>query len=229
MKFLLKPLLHLIFPEICLGCGNSLYQGEKVICTKCEVALPRTRFHDNKNNKVARIFWGRIPIYHATSFLFYRKKSIVQRLIHQLKYKQEKEIGIYLGELFAEELSSVNLFQDIEVIVPVPLHYKKQQRRGYNQSVLISQGLSNILKKPVDKTSLIRELHNPTQTNKSRFQRWENVSSIFSLTKSHQLTKKKILLVDDVITTGATIEACARTLIHQAKARVSVVSLAVAY
>ncbi len=228
MKKFLNSILHLIFPSNCLGCGNSLYQGEKVICTKCEMHLPRTRFHDDKKNKVAQIFWGRVPIKHATSFVFFRKKSIIQHLIHQLKYKNEKEIGIYLGELFAAELLDNNIFQEIDTLIPVPLHIKKQQKRGYNQSQLICEGMSNVLDIPVDTQSLKRIVNNDTQTKKSRFKRWKNVSSVFALTNNHQLEAKNVLLVDDVITTGATIEKCANILIHQAHANVSIASLAIA-
>lgn len=229
MNSLLNSFLYLFYPEFCLSCGAGLVSGEKVICTQCELNLPRTRFHDDHNNLVSQLFWGRIELHAATSFLFFRRKGIVQKLMHQFKYKGEKEIGFYLGKLFGQELQRSKYFNDVDCIVPIPLHPDKQKKRGYNQSEVIGQGMSQALSIPVNEEILTRTIYTDTQTKKSRFERWSNVSKVFSVDQSSGCNYNHILLVDDVVTTGATMEACAQALKQALDIKVSIATLAVAY
>jgi len=188
--------------------------------------LPKTNFHNDSNNAVCQLFWGRAEVEMATAFLFFTKSGRVQHLIHQLKYSKKPGIGVYLGKLFGKDLLKSPNFQQIDVIIPVPLHPKRTKVRGYNQSEKISDGLSQTMKIPVDTTSFVRRTNTETQTRKNRFSRWENVKEVFSVEDENALKNKHILLVDDVITTGATIESCIRKLTAIEGTRVSVVSLA---
>lgn len=220
-------LLDIFFPRVCPGCSSLLTDGEKVICTECLYLLPRTNYWKEIDNPVARIFWGRIFLENASSFLHFNKGSRLQRIIHHLKYKNQHEIGIELGRMYGFELKETP-YLDIDLIVPVPLHPKKLKSRGYNQSELISKGLSEILDKPVITDSVSRIVEKESQTHKSRYERWENVQSIFAVTKPEMLENKHILLVDDVLTTGATIEACASAILEISGTRVSVATIAYA-
>lgn len=228
MNNILNSLLYLFYPEVCLGCGNSLVSGEKILCTRCEVSLPRTRFHSDTENEVSRIFWGRVELQMATSFLYFRKGGTVQNLMHQFKYKGEREIGSHLGKLFATELENVPFYSSADLIIPVPLHPDKEKKRGYNQSHVIAGGMGEILKIPVAADLLIRKTFSETQTKKARYSRWENVKAIFDLEEPDKLIGKKVILVDDVVTTGATLEACANILIEKGQAKVGVATLAMA-
>jgi ComF family protein len=225
MKKYYEGLLALIFPEVCLVCGNKLVNQEKYLCTNCLTDIPRTRFHSDPENIIQQTFWGRVPLKYATSFFYFTKGSRYQKLMHSFKYSQKKEIGLVLGQLLGAELKKH--WEDLpDIIVPVPLHPKKLKKRGYNQSEWIARGLSLTLQAPVDNEILIRTIANPTQTRKGRFDRWKNVASIFAINKT--VANRHILLVDDVITTGATLEACAQTLLTMENTEVSVTTLAYA-
>ena len=223
---MLKDLLNLLYPLQCLACRKNLHQNETLICLDCLFHLPKTNFHNDSNNAVCQLFWGRAEVEMATAFLFFTKSGRVQHLIHQLKYSKKPGIGVYLGKLFGKDLLKSPNFQQIDVIIPVPLHPKRTKVRGYNQSEKISDGLSQTMKIPVDTTSFVRRTNTETQTRKNRFSRWENVKEVFSVEDENALKNKHILLVDDVITTGATIESCIRKLTAIEGTRVSVVSLA---
>lgn len=203
---------NLIFPKLCAACGNTLLKQEHIICTSCQFNLPKTNFHLHQDNDICRVFWGRIQIEMAAAFYKFSKKSKVQHLLHQLKYKGNKEVGELVGELYGYELKKAPLFEGIDVIIPVPLHPKKKKIRGYNQSEWIAKGLSKTMDIELDTTSVYRKVHTQTQTKKARYDRWENVDSIFGINHPEKLKNKKVLIVDDVITTGATIEACATDL-----------------
>jgi len=211
---MINDFFNLIFPKLCCACNNSLLKNEDIICVNCEVSLPKTNFHTDKENPVNKIFWGRVEIEMATSFYLFSKKSKVQNLLHHLKYKGIKEVGNELGQLFGFELNESQYFRGIDFIVPVPLHKNKLKKRGYNQSESIANGLAKSMKIPVNIDSLFRKEDSQTQTKKSRYKRWENVGEIFGIS-NNKLKGKRILLVDDVVTTGATIEACAQVLIQQ--------------
>lgn len=224
----LTDFINLFFPNNCQACGETLIGNERIICIGCQYKLPLTNFHYFDNNPISRIFWGRARIYTATSFLFFNKGGNVQKLIHQLKYKSNIETGKYLGELFATDLIKSPLFSDLDVIIPVPLHAKKLRSRGFNQSEIIARGISNVLSIPVNTTSLLRSEFTETQTKKSRYSRWENVSGKFTLSEQESLKGKYVLLVDDVLTTGATLEACAQELLRLEDIKVSMATLAYA-
>jgi len=223
---MLKDLLNLLYPLQCLACRKNLHQNETLICLECLLHLPKTNFHNDPNNAVCQLFWGRAEVETATAFLFFTKSGKVQHLIHQLKYSKKPEIGVYLGKVFGKDLLKSPYFQKVDVIIPVPLHPKRRKIRGYNQSEKIADGLSQAMKIPVDTTSFVRRTNTETQTRKNRFSRWENVKEVFSVDNENALKNKHVLLVDDVITTGATIEGCIRKLTAIEGARVSVVSLA---
>ncbi|MCF8230578.1 MAG: ComF family protein [Bacteroidales bacterium] len=228
MKKILESLLYLLYPEICLNCGNSLVEGEEVLCISCEVNLPRTRFHSDPDNVVSQIFWGRADIKAATAFLYFRKGGSVQNLVHQLKYKGEREIGEYLGRLFGIELEKAPFFSSADMLIPVPLHPGKEKKRGYNQSYMIARGMGEVMEIPVNTENLLRKKFSETQTKKTRYSRWENVKEIFEVAEKKSLANKKVILVDDVVTTGATLEACAKVLTEDAKSRVGIATLAIA-
>lgn len=226
--FWIDNLINLFYPRVCLSCGEALMEQEETLCISCLLRLPKTGFHMHEENPVSRIFWGRVNIYAATSFLFFSKKGKVQSLIHHLKYKRQKEVGIVLGRLFGYELCKSPLFSDIDFIIPVPLHPKKLRQRGYNQSFMIAMGLKESLGSEVS-TSLKRKTHTSTQTKKSRYQRWENVKDIFEIEEKEKLEGKSVLLVDDVLTTGATLEASASVLSEIPNIKISIATLAYAH
>jgi ComF family protein len=191
--------------------------------------LPKTNYHLYNDNPIEKLFWGRVTIFSAAAFYNFGKGGKVQQLIHQLKYKGQKEVGITLGKLYGYELKRSEKFKDIDIIIPVPLHPRKKKKRGYNQSEFFAEGLSKTLKASTDFQTLSRAKESSTQTKKSRFSRWENVESIFQLNDWEPLKGKHILLVDDVITTGATLEACAQTLLQIPNVKVSIATIAHAH
>jgi len=220
--------LNLFFPNVCQACGDALGRQEKIMCISCQVKLPKTGFHLHEDNPVSRVFWGRVNLNAATSFLFFNKGGNVQELIHALKYKNKKEVGVLLGELFGYELNQSPLFKNIDLIIPVPLHPRKYRKRGFNQSETIATGISRAIKAAVDFNNFIRLVNTDSQTRKSRYNRWENVKGVFGIRDEETLQNKHILLVDDVLTTGATLEACAATLLELENTKVSVATLAYA-
>ncbi len=217
--------INTIYPNCCSACGEILCHNEEILCLKCLADLPRTRFHHISDNEVARIFWGRIPIVQATSFMYFSKESRYRQIIHELKYENQQHIGIKMGKLFALELKDT-AFMNVDSIIPVPLHEKKLRKRGYNQSRLIAEGMSEIMQKPVLTDFIRRIIPTKTQTRKSRYERWENVRDTFCVTQKSGIENTHFLLVDDVITTGATIEACAKALLEIPGVSLSIASLA---
>ncbi len=220
--------LNLFYPRLCEACGNYLFKNEETICTRCLFLLPKTDFHLEKNNPVSILFWGRVNISYATSYYTFHKGSQFQKLIHKLKYHNKKEIGIALGKHFGESLKKSDFFKDIDLIIPVPLHPRKEKIRGYNQAHMIAIGLGQSMQKPVEINNLIRLIHTESQTRKSKLERWENVDNIFDIQLPDNLCNKHILLVDDVVTTGSTLESCARAILKAEGAKVSIATLAYA-
>ena len=219
----------LLFPRCCVVCGSPLSRGEECLRTCCNINLPRTGFHLRKDNPVECLFWGRIPgLKRASSFLFYRKGSDFRRILHLLKYGGYKELGEVMGRYMAAELSSGGFFDGVDMIIPVPLHRKKQKLRGYNQSEWIARGIASVTGIPLCAECMIREKNTETQTRKSTFERWENVEGIFRLCDTVHFEGKHVLLVDDVLTTGATTVACASAFARVSGIRISVLTLAVA-
>lgn len=224
----LKDFANLIFPDLCFACGESLLSYEKFICLHCEYALPKTHFEVLKDNPIEQIFWGRANINAATAFLRFEKGGRVQRLLHALKYHGQQELGVLMGEQMAESIADIRRFSAIDAIIPVPLHPKKFKKRLFNQSECLANGISKVLDVPVLNNTLIRKIFNPTQTRKSRYQRWENVDGIFELQMPKAVSGKHVLLVDDVVTTGSTLEACALPLLKDSTLRLSIITFAYA-
>ncbi len=225
---MLRDFIALIYPRVCMACGNSLYSGEKCVCTFCTFHLPRTHFHMQDDNPVARIFWGRLNVRSAASFYYFGKEGRVQRLIHQLKYKGQQEIGTVLGRMYGAELMESSLFRSVDRVIPVPLHKQKLKKRGYNQSELFARGLAESMSIECDSSSVLRRTASESQTRKGRYKRWENVESVFSIKDPSALENKHLLLVDDVITTGATMEACASKILEIKGVSLSLASIAYA-
>lgn len=219
--------INLLFPRLCYGCGNHLVRNEKLICTECIVVIPRSNYHLEPENPVEKLFWGRCRIERGAAFSFYNKNSRIAKMIHSLKYKGIREIGSELGSLYGSTLLNTSFLEGIDVIIPVPLHKSKERKRGFNQSLEISRGISESIGIPVDSTSLRRVASRETQTKRSRFSRWQNVEGIFKVVNPHQIEGLHILLIDDVITTGSTLEACCNELLAVEGVKVSVASLAV--
>jgi len=223
----IKDFCNLFFPDLCVVCNSHLVNQENLICTKCLYNLPKTKFHIDPENPVAKLFWGRTKVEYATAFFYFNKGSKYQGMMHKFKYHNCKEIGFVLGKYLGTSIKD-SCFSKIDVIIPVPLHKSKFRKRGYNQSEWIGMGMSESLQKPIDSNTLIRKVATETQTRKSRFERWKNVDNIFEISDQERLKGKHILLVDDVVTTGSTLEACANAILEVEGAKVSIATLAVA-
>ncbi len=219
--------LQLIYPSVCFACGQQLSRSESVICLQCDVALPQTNYWQVRENKMERHLHGRFPFQSAVSLYYFTKDGGVQNLLHELKYRGRTEVGFFLGEKLGQKLA-VSELEKPDVIVPLPLYWKKEKQRGYNQSSYFAEGLSSILKASVDINSVERIVATDSQTRKNRFDRIENVEHVFRLHNNHQLENKHVLLVDDVLTTGATIEACANALLQAQNIKISIATIAVA-
>jgi ComF family protein len=203
--------LALLYPKLCLVCESSLLGNEDILCTPCRHSLPLTHFHLSEGNPVEQIFWGRLPVHRATSLLYFDKGSAYNRLIHHLKYQGRKDVGLFLGKLLGSAILSSSL-SSIDYIVPVPLHRAKLHRRGFNQSQIIAEGVGEMLGVEVLTDILSRKVYTPTQTLRKRYDRWKNVEGIFECKHQDIINRKHILLIDDVITTGATMEAAGSVL-----------------
>lgn len=225
---IVNDIFSLFFPQVCEVCGCGLVKGEKIICIPCLLNLPRTYYHDQPDNKTAEIFAGIIPFKKASSYYFYTKHSPYTNIIHGLKYAGKQDIGQYFGELFGHELKESGFCENIDFIIPVPLHKNRHRERGYNQSLCIAEGLSKATGIAIDTKSVKRIVYTKTQTKKSKQERFGNVDHIFQLQKKHTLNHKHVLLLDDVITTGATIESLAQALEPVDGISISIASLAVA-
>ena len=219
---------RLFFPRTCVVCGGALGEKENYVCVGCHARLPRTHYHLEEDNEVARLFWGKVPLIHAASYFYYSKGSDYCRILYRLKYHHCKEIGEVMGRCMAVEMQTSAFFSGIDLIVPVPLHKKKERLRGYNQCEWIAKGVSAITGIPVNPSGLVRTVCNPTQTKKNVYERWNNVQHIFSVSCPEELAGKNILLIDDVLTTGATLHACASVLKELEGVEVSILTLAVA-
>ena len=224
----LADFINLMFPAVCIVCGNALLQNEHQLCLSCLNDIPKTNYHLIDENPIEKGFWGKVRIHRATSCFFFEKGSPFQKLLHMMKYKGNKEIGELMGKYAAADLLDSPDFTSIDIIIPVPLHPLKYRSRGYNQSEWIAKGISSVLQKPLDCSTLIRVRENPSQTLKSVFERYENTEGIFELTDKLLLEGKHVLLVDDVLTTGSTVEACARALLETKRIKISIFTLAVA-
>lgn len=229
MRRILNDLLNLFYPRLCLLCKKTLIDGEEQICLHCLSNLSYSHFSVTDNNPAAQLFAGKTPFIHATAFLLFEKGGHVQQLIHALKYYDNKELGWLLGKIAALEYTEKGLFSGVDYLIPIPLHPKKQGKRGYNQAEWIAMGIQSVTNIPINTTAVQRVHSTETQTHKQVYERWKNVQSIFELSKTETLNGKHILLIDDVITTGATMEACINTLLSTPDIRISIFGLAIAH
>ena len=209
---LIDALIGLFYPSVCAACGNTLYRWEHLVCTRCRSFLPRTGYEQDEDNPLARLFYGKVRLKAVTSCYFFSKAGKVQHLIHELKYKGNADAGLFLGQELGKSIKNATLFQGIDYLIPVPLHPKKEKKRGYNQSMVIARGIAEVTGIPIGDKFLLRSVNTATQTHKTKEERWQNVKDIFELRHPEQLEGKYVLLIDDVLTTGATLEACALIL-----------------
>lgn len=221
-------ILNLAWPNNCLFCEKPLIQGEKHLCHNCLYEMPKTDFESFYQNAAADRFFGKIPFQKATAGYLYQKESKVQMALELLKYKGEKELGEHLSGIAGARHLSKGFFEDIDLLMPVPLHRKKAKKRGYNQSEWITKGISKVSNIPFDSTHLQRSIENPTQTTKSIWERWQNVEGLFILKNPELFSGKHILLIDDVLTSGSTLEACGKALLKASDVKISFFALALA-
>ncbi len=223
---ILEDALQLFYPHVCAGCGDDLHGKLQLICFNCMQQLPHTDFAKIPDNQIEHIFYGRVKIQSACSIFYFSKGQIIQQLIHQLKYKGNQEIGIYLGKLIGDQLLNSGRFKNIDTIIPLPMHPDKQRKRGYNQAEILANGISQKINVPVLNDLVVRSKTTTTQTNKQRVERWTNVDGTFVIQNQSSINGKNILLVDDVITTGATLEACSNAILSIENTSVSIAVLA---
>jgi ComF family protein len=220
--------LHLLFPHICAGCGNDVLPEETSLCLRCIDAMPETGFASHPENTVEKIFWGRLPLVSATGQFFFTKESLMQRLMHQFKYKANSDLGFQLGSIMGHQLKSSSRFDSVDALIPLPLFKEKEKRRGYNQAAVLCDGMAESMQLPVLDKAVLRPQHTDTQTKKGRIERWENMEGKFILADADAVRGKHILLVDDVVTTGATLEACGLELLKVGNIKLSIATLCVA-
>ena len=225
---LFKNIINLLFPRTCAGCGNILLEGEDTVCTTCRFLLPKTGYEMHLDNPLAQIFYGQMPFHAVTAEFFFSKTGKVQHLIHGLKYHHCRENGIFLGQEIGKSLLKAPDYQGVDFIIPIPLHPKKEKTRGYNQSHVIAEGISEIMNIPIAEKCLVRSVFTDTQTKKSREERYQNVKDIFEVKNEEKLAGKHVLLVDDVLTTGATLMSAGKALMQVERIKISVVTAACA-
>ena len=228
LKSIWNDILALFFPNLCAVCDTPLVEHEQGICLGCISRIPRTGNMVKPDNETVKRFWGKFPIEHGASFFHFHKGENSQKIIHAIKYKNDKDLAIQMGALFADELNTTDWIRKIDILIPVPLHRNRLQTRGYNQSELIAQGIASVLKLPIDTSSVIKAKPTSSQTKKGIYERWLNVNETFSVTSAAHLQDKHILIIDDVITTGATIDSLAHAILPCQNVKISVISLAIA-
>lgn len=226
MRIVIDSLLAVFFPHLCVVCEDRLVDGEKHICLKCLTKLPLTEYAEMPDNWLEQFFAGRIPFRRAAAYAYFEKEGSLQRIVHEFKYKNNSDLAYFVGCLCGDELKDSSLIRGIDYIIPVPLHHKRKKERGYNQSEQIAKGISEQTGITLLTGVLLREINNPSQTKNSRFARWENVADIFSVKNREILEGKHILLIDDVITTGSTLESCAKEILKCSDCKISIYALA---
>ncbi len=226
LKTILNDFSHLFFPHVCAGCSTDNIDLQSTLCIQCMSQFPLTNFHFHANNPVEKRFWGRIPLASATSLCHFTSGSLIQHLLHQLKYKGNKEAGYFLGRLMGNALNETERFRHIDVLVPLPLYQQRERKRGYNQATVLCHGIADVMGIPVAANAIRRVSATETQTRKTRIERWKNMEGRFELIKPETIAGKHVLLVDDVITTGATLEACGHEILAAKDVKLSIATLA---
>jgi ComF family protein len=221
-----EALVHVFYPSLCYGCNNELIQGDQYICLQCQTEMGRTYFESIRDNPVEKLFWGRADIQCAASTFYYIDKTPLQQIVHHIKYRQEKELGIHMGEIMGIHGSGLFTERKTDLCIPMPLHPKKEYKRGYNQASLLCEGIFKQTGIPYNEKALVRNENTRTQTKKSRIERWKNVASVFDVIEPLVINDKHVVVVDDVITTGASTEACVNTLLQHGAKTVGIYSLA---
>lgn len=226
VKNYFEDFLHLFFPHNCMGCNTDVLNSEDMLCAECLNGLPATGFLPLADNPIEKMFYGRMPLAHAASCFYFSKNSVMQEIIVQLKYKNNKGAGVYLGRLLGSEILKSKRFDDVDVIIPMPLNDKKLFKRGYNQTSAITQGINTAWNKPVIEDAVERIIFTETQTHKDRIARWQTMEGVFEVTQPSLIENKHILLVDDIVTTGATLEACGNSILKVRGVKLSVATVA---
>lgn len=222
----LKDVAHLIFPHHCEGCGTDVLQDEQLLCAECLHQLPETNYFSITGNTTEKMFYGRMKVEQAGAGYYFTKESLVQHLIHQLKYKGNKDVGFYLGKLIGQKLKESARFDNVDILVPLPLNPKREFKRGYNQAAVICEGMAEVWEKPIAKDAVIRTIFTETQTHQDRVHRWQNMDGVFAVENEKAIKGKHVLLVDDIVTTGATLEACGAAILQVQDVSLSVATAA---
>lgn len=226
---MLNSLINLFFPKVCAGCKSFIGANEYVVCTVCRHELPLTNHHLNSENEAFKKFYGRLPVENVSAFLYFHKKGMVQKMIHNLKYKGHEEIGTLLGEWYADDLKNSDFVKNVDAIIPVPLHKKRLKERGYNQITNFGLALSKSFEIPLNDTILMRKVYSKTQSKKNLLGRIDGIETVFDVAFEEKDANKHYLLIDDVLTTGATLEACSKALLKIPGTRISIVCIAMAH
>lgn len=228
MRYLLESLMSLFYPNLCVVCSQPLANQENFICLSCRLNLPKTDYNPDSDNPARELLRGKIPLEKAYSHLYYNKGGVGQRIVAEIKYRKNLRLGIYMGQLIAAELNARQFFDPIDYLIPVPLHTRRLRTRGFNQAEAIAQGIASVSGVEQDSTSLIRKKHNPSQTTKGVYDRWLNAKGLFVLKDEDKFVDKHILLIDDVLTTGSTLQAGLEPFLHIRGIRISILTLAMA-
>jgi ComF family protein len=228
LKDLSAALLHLAYPHHCAGCGSDAVPASQWLCLRCQALLPHTGFERHHNNPVDRLFWGRLPLLEATAQFYFSKESMIQALMHRVKYSGDQDLAQYLGGIMGGRLAAAARFARVDALVPLPLHRSRQKARGFNQASLLCRGMEAAWGRPVWEDAVLRNAATETQTRKNRIQRWQNMDGRFTVPDPALVEGKHLLLVDDVVTTGATLEACGRALLSVPGVTLSIATLCIA-
>ena len=228
LKNIIQSTMYLFYPHVCTGCGSDLLKEDHLLCFKCIHQLPHTNFAKLANNPIEKYFWGRLPLTAAYSQFYFSKEFLIQHLIHQLKYRGDTKIGFYLGGVMGKTLLNCDRFNAVDALIPLPLYADKEHKRGYNQATVICNGMAAEMNIPVLNNVVIRRHATETQTRKQRTERWDNVKDSFTVTNPGELNGKHLLLVDDVVTTGASLEACGSVMLEVENVQLSIATLAYA-